>query len=60
MENDPWKEQRRFTLHHFRNLGISRQSHERIIHEEVIELIKEIQDTQGGINLQVQCKNDVA
>ncbi|KAK8744986.1 hypothetical protein OTU49_000388, partial [Cherax quadricarinatus] len=50
-QKDYWKEQRRFTLHHLRNLGIGRRSHEAVIHEEAQDLISEIQETDGSVSL---------
>ncbi|KAK8744997.1 hypothetical protein OTU49_000395 [Cherax quadricarinatus] len=52
VENDFWKEQRRFTLHKFRDLGFGKRSHEEVIQEEANELIKEIKETKGSISLQ--------
>ncbi|KAG7175766.1 Methyl farnesoate epoxidase-like 1 [Homarus americanus] len=52
VEEDLWKEQRRFTLHQFRNLGFSKRSHENIIQEEARELIQEMQDADGSVSLQ--------
>ncbi|XP_042885578.1 methyl farnesoate epoxidase-like [Penaeus japonicus] len=52
VEGDFWKEQRRFSLHHFRNLGFGKRSHESVIHEEARELIDEVLDTDGSIKLQ--------
>ncbi|KAK8744980.1 hypothetical protein OTU49_000382, partial [Cherax quadricarinatus] len=49
VEKDFFKEQRRFTLHQFRNLGFGKQSSKEVIHEEVNDLIKEIQETEGSI-----------
>ncbi|XP_064086738.1 methyl farnesoate epoxidase-like [Macrobrachium nipponense] len=53
-EGELWKEQRRFSLHNFRNLGFGKRSHEAVIHEEVEELIKEIEGTDKGVSLQVK------
>ncbi|XP_050712088.1 methyl farnesoate epoxidase-like isoform X4 [Eriocheir sinensis] len=46
-----WKEQRRFTLHQFRNLGFAKRSHEEIVHGEVRAVIQEIRETKGSITL---------
>lgn len=52
VENDFWKEQRRFTLHQFRNLGFGKRSHEEVIQDEARELLEEIEETKGSIRLQ--------
>lgn len=52
VEGEFWKEQRRFSLHHFRNLGFGKRSHESVIHEEAKELIDEILDADGSVKLQ--------
>ncbi|KAK4314949.1 hypothetical protein Pmani_013817 [Petrolisthes manimaculis] len=52
VNGDLWKEQRRFTLHQFRNLGFAKKSHEVIIHEVAEELIKDIKQSQCSITLQ--------
>ncbi|XP_068243303.1 methyl farnesoate epoxidase-like isoform X2 [Palaemon carinicauda] len=53
-EGEFWKEQRRFSLHNFRNLGFGKRSHEAVMHEEAQELIKEIEGTDEGVELQVK------
>ncbi|XP_069161652.1 methyl farnesoate epoxidase isoform X1 [Procambarus clarkii] len=50
-QHDLWKEQRRFTLHHLRNLGVGKRSHQTIIHEEAQDLISEIQEADHSVNL---------
>ncbi|KAG0710129.1 Methyl farnesoate epoxidase [Chionoecetes opilio] len=50
-EGELWKEQRRFALHQFRNLGFGKKSHEAIVHDEVRELLKEIGSAKGSISL---------
>ncbi|RXG57014.1 hypothetical protein Avbf_13578 [Armadillidium vulgare] len=42
-----WRVQRRFTLHHFRNLGFGRQSHESVIEDEALALVQNIGSEKG-------------
>ena len=42
-----WKAQRRFTLHHFRDLGFGKRSHESVILEEAEYLVKKLLE-EGG------------
>ena len=51
-----WKTQRRFTLHHFRNLGFGKRTHQDLILEEVDELIKAITAQEGPFDIQVVTK----
>ena len=43
-DDDLWKTQRRFSLHHLRNLGFGKRSLETVMKEEMQVLIKEISD----------------
>ena len=51
MEGELWQDQRRFTLHQFRNLGFGKRSHEAFVHEESRELLQEIREANGSISL---------
>lgn len=51
VEGDLWKEQRRFTLHQFRNLGFGKRSHEEFVHDEARQVVQEIKDAEGSITL---------
>ncbi|KAK8376326.1 hypothetical protein O3P69_009756 [Scylla paramamosain] len=51
VEGDLWKEQRRFALHQFRNLGFAKRSHETVVHEETRALLQEIRKAEGSITL---------
>ena len=46
-DDNLWKVQRRFSLHHLRNLGFGKKSLEVVIKEEVDELICELMDLEG-------------
>lgn len=43
-----WKEQRRFSLRLFKNLGIATQAMENHIHEELSYLLREVEARKGG------------
>lgn len=43
-----WKEQRRFSLRLFKNLGIATQAMENHIHEELSHLLREVEARKGG------------
>ncbi|XP_018020168.1 methyl farnesoate epoxidase-like, partial [Hyalella azteca] len=47
-----WKTQRRFTLHHLRNLGVGKSVHHDIILEEVRELIQHLNKKNGPFEIQ--------
>nr|AJF94637.1 cytochrome P450 epoxidase-like protein [Portunus trituberculatus] len=51
VEGDLWKEQRRFALHQFRNLGFGKRSHEAVVHDETRALLQEIRKAEGSITL---------
>lgn len=44
---DRWREQRRFTLFHIKNLGFGKKSNEFFIHEESEDLVREIKQLAG-------------
>lgn len=46
-EGEFWKEQRRFTLRHLRDLGLGKRSLESIVVEEIIDVLKEIKGMAG-------------
>jgi methyl farnesoate epoxidase / farnesoate epoxidase len=46
---DDWKEQRRFSLRHLKELGFGRQSMERIIQEEAEVLLQEVTRKAGPL-----------
>ncbi|XP_071516546.1 methyl farnesoate epoxidase-like [Panulirus ornatus] len=52
-EKEHWREQRRFVLHHFRNLGFGKRSHEAVVLEEASELVEDIRGAEESHNLQV-------
>ncbi|XP_076057346.1 methyl farnesoate epoxidase-like [Oratosquilla oratoria] len=47
-----WRNQRRFSLHHFRNLGFGKRTHESVMHEEAEELIQELSTIKGPFSIQ--------
>ncbi|XP_046394610.1 methyl farnesoate epoxidase-like [Ischnura elegans] len=47
---DSWRMQRRFTLHHLRNLGFGKRSLEGIAHEELQAVFDTIDQRSGGCN----------
>ncbi|XP_035218553.1 cytochrome P450 18a1-like, partial [Stegodyphus dumicola] len=44
----PWKEQRRFSLHMFRDLGFGKTRMEEHIKEEILELLQRMEDYHGS------------
>lgn len=51
-----WKIQKRFTLHHFRNLGFGRKTHESVVLEEAQSLADEIEALGSTpFNMEVNC-----
>lgn len=52
VNGDHWMTQRRFALHHFRNLGVGKRSHQDIILEEVHELIGSLTKEKGPVDPQ--------
>ena len=51
-----WQEQRRFLLHHLRDLGFGKSSYEPVMVEEVTELMDHLAKEEGRpIEMKVNC-----
>ena len=53
-DGDFLKTQKRFTLHHFRNLGFGKKIHENVILDEIQDLIQEFQNATQPVITEVR------
>ena len=59
VDGDLLKTQKRFTLHHFRNLGFGKKDHEKVILEEAQALIDEFLEANEPVQTEVIISEDI-